>query len=104
VHAVVVAHCCRVLVAEGVEDAHGVGLVHPVGDLVVGGPAEGGCFVGDGEVSPGDLAALDEGDHVAGHELVDAGVPAPEVARRACHGVTVLLRVYAGLAHMQRGV
>jgi len=27
---------------------------------------------------------------------LNAGVPAPEVARRAGHGVAVLLRVYAG--------
>ncbi len=27
---------------------------------------------------------------------LNAGVPAPEVARRAEHGVAVLLRVYAG--------
>jgi hypothetical protein len=30
------------------------------------------------------------------HDNINAGVPAPEIARRAGHGVAVLLRVYAG--------
>ncbi|SNS33287.1 hypothetical protein [Actinomadura mexicana] len=38
---------------------------------------------------------------------LNAGVPAPEVARRAGHGVDVLLRVYAGCIdghdHMRNG-
>ena len=50
VHAVVVADCWRVVAVKGVKDADGVGLVHEPGDLCVGGPAEGGCFVGGGEV------------------------------------------------------
>ena len=58
---------------EGVEDANGVGLVGQVADLVFGGPLVSGCLVGGGEVSPGDLAAEDQGDDAAGHVLVDAG-------------------------------
>jgi hypothetical protein len=40
VHTVVVSDRWRVVAAEGVEDADGVGLVHQVWDLAVGRPAE----------------------------------------------------------------
>jgi hypothetical protein len=73
VHAVVVAHGWQGVAAEGVEDADGIGLVHEVSDLGVGSPVEGRGFVGGGEVSPGDLAAEDEGDDAPVHVLVDPG-------------------------------
>jgi hypothetical protein len=43
-YAVVLPDGWRVLV-EGIEDADGVGLVGQLGDVCLGGPAEGGCLV-----------------------------------------------------------
>jgi hypothetical protein len=61
----VLAYGWRVLVVQGVEDADGVGFVGELGDVCLGGPAEGGCLLAGAEVSAGDLAPEDEGDDCA---------------------------------------
>ena len=45
VRSVVLADGWRVLIVQGVEDADGVGLVGQLGDVCLGGPAEGGGLV-----------------------------------------------------------
>jgi hypothetical protein len=63
----------RVVAAERVQDADRVGFIGQVGDLGAGNPAEGGDLLSDRKISPGDLAAEDQGDDGPGHVLVDAG-------------------------------
>jgi hypothetical protein len=73
VDAVVLADDWRLIAAERVEDADGVGLAGELADGGLVGPAESRYLVVGGEVAAGDLAAEDEGDDSAGHVLVDAG-------------------------------
>jgi hypothetical protein len=63
---------CYVL-AEGIEEAHGVGVAGELMDVVLVGPVEGGYFVVGGELAAGDFAAEDQGDDATGHVFVDAG-------------------------------
>jgi hypothetical protein len=52
------------------------------------------CLNSQNSLSPGTFQDQLQITHVT--LQLNAGVPAPEVARRAGHGVAVLLRVYAG--------
>src|SRR5690606_41295555 len=62
---------CRVAV--GVDESDGEGLVHAVRDLLGGQPGEVLGLLGGPDRAAGDTAAVDQGDDVAGHVLVDAG-------------------------------